>query len=125
MIKKINISTNWSKGHEEYTFDKLLVLKKINEIIEHINQAHNKDNDLLVGDIVYVDFPHPSFKWANGLKIVININEYTVDLCDINSKGEPTLFDDGRFMVGTTSKDNPGITKTNLKYIFDGDTKFG
>lgn len=112
-------------GIEDYydknmsTIDMVLLKTYFNENVKR--NIHN----LQKGDIVYVDFPNPSFKQANGLKIVINLDEDTVDLCDINSKGEPSLFDDGRFMVGTTAKDNIGITKTNLKYILDGDTKLG
>jgi len=26
-----------------------------------------------IGQVIYIDFPHPSFKWANGLKIVLSM----------------------------------------------------
>jgi hypothetical protein len=37
-------------------------------------------------------------------------------MCALDENGQPQLFDDGRFMITCTGKNNKGITRTNLKY---------
>jgi len=64
---------------------------------------------LTIGQVIYIDFPHKSFKWANGLKVIARINETSIDVIDLNNKGEFTLFKDGKYMLSTTSIDNSGI----------------
>lgn len=70
-------------------------------------------------EIVYLNFEHKSFSWANGLYIVVGINTETgeYNLCQLNEKGEPQLYDDGRYMLSHTGLKNSGVKKTNLVYL--------
>ena len=63
-----------------------------------------------IGQVIYIDFPHASFKWANGLKIVVSVNGDTIDFVDLDSKGNLSLFDDGKYMKASTGIKNTGIT---------------
>ncbi|MFA5207478.1 MAG: hypothetical protein WC428_02360 [Candidatus Paceibacterota bacterium] len=69
-------------------------------------------------DVIHVESEHKSFSWANGLYIVIKIEDDTINMCALDEKGQPHLFDDGRFMITCTGVNNTGITKTNLKYNY-------
>lgn len=71
-----------------------------------------------IGDIIYIEFPNKCFSHNNGLKIIteIDIEQNTINICSIDNKGLPSLFDDGKYMVGTTSLSNPGITLTKMSY---------
>ena len=62
-----------------------------------------------VGQVVYIDFPHASFKWGNGLKIVVSKTKDTIDMVDLDEFGNLSLFDDGKYMKGTTGIHNEGI----------------
>lgn len=65
--------------------------------------------------VVYIDFPAPSFKWANGLYAIIKRHERRreLEICEIRN-GIPDLDDDGNFIIGVTGMQNYGITETNL-----------
>lgn len=71
-------------------------------------------------DIVYLDFSHPSFNWANGLYIVVSIDlkEKIYNLCKINKYGQPEM-NNGEFSISCTGLNNPDVKKTNLKYFTD------
>ena len=69
-------------------------------------------------DVIHMESPHKSFSWADGLYIVVKIEDDTIHMCALDDKGQPQLFDDGRFMLTCTGKNNTGITKTNLKYNY-------
>ena len=68
-------------------------------------------------EIVYIDFDHNSFNWANGLYIVVRVTDYEYNLCRLNEKGEPELYDDGKYMISCTGVNNTGVKKTNLVYL--------
>ena len=70
-----------------------------------------------VGDVIYIDFPSKSFRWANGLKAIISIDHEKNELkfCDIDDKGRPKLNSSRSYMVAVTSISNFGIQKTDLK----------
>jgi hypothetical protein len=72
-------------------------------------------------DIVYADFSHPSFNWANGLYIVVSkdLEEGVYNLCRIEDDGQPQLDYKGEFSISCTGLNNPGVKKTNLKYFTD------
>ena len=67
-------------------------------------------------EVVYINFDHLSFNWANGLYIIIEEKDDELHMCKLND-GMPELYDDGRFMISATGKNNKGIIKTNLKYF--------
>ena len=69
-------------------------------------------------DIVNVQLTHPSFSWANGFYAVIEKTEYELRMCQIDKKGNPHLFDDGRFMITCTGSKNPEVFQTSLKLLF-------
>lgn len=62
-----------------------------------------------IGQVIYIDFPHNSFKWANGLKIVVAVNGTSIDMVSLDEKGNLSLFDDGKYMKATTGINNTGI----------------
>lgn len=62
-----------------------------------------------VGQVIYIDFPHPSFKWANGLKVIVSKTENTIDMVDISKEGKINTFSDGKYIKGTTGINNTGI----------------
>lgn len=64
---------------------------------------------LKIGQVIYIDFPHNSFKWANGLKIIVNKTKNDIDIVSINEQGKLSLFNNGFYMTSTTSINNPGI----------------
>ena len=69
-------------------------------------------------DVIHVESPLKSFSWADGLYIIISEEDTTLNMCALDEKGQPQLFDDGRFMITCTGKNNTGITRTNLKYNY-------
>lgn len=69
-------------------------------------------------DIVNVQLTHPSFSWANGFYAVIEKTENESRMCQIDKKGNPHLFDDGRFMITCTGSKNPEVFQTSLKLLF-------
>jgi len=71
-------------------------------------------------DVVHVESPLKGFSWADGLYIVLKKEDTTLHMCALDKKGQPQLFDDGRFMTTCTSINNTGVTKTNLKYNYAG-----
>ena len=73
-------------------------------------------SEIEIGDVIYIDFPHDSFKWANGLKIVLEIENEHITMGELDNEGKPLLYIDGTFMTSGTGLNNPGIKKTNLKY---------
>lgn len=69
------------------------------------------NEDLQPGDVIYIDFPNASFKWANGLKVVLAIKEHVLEIADIDEKGvADTTF------ISVTGVNNKGIQRTKLKY---------
>lgn len=62
-----------------------------------------------IGQVIYIDFPHPSFKWANGLKIVVAKRKTLIDIVSISNFGEISTFDDGKYIKATTGINNEGI----------------
>ncbi len=76
------------------------------------------------GDIILYINTHPSFSWNNGLYIIISLTNTEVNMCKLNKLGKPTLFDDGRYMVSTTSYiNNSFITTTKLSYDLESNPK--
>lgn len=69
-------------------------------------------------DVVNVQLTHPSFSWANGFYAVIEKTENELRMCQIDEKGNPHLFDDGRFMITCTSSKNTEVFPTSLKLLF-------
>jgi hypothetical protein len=69
-------------------------------------------------EVVHIESPLKSFSWADGLYIIISEEDNTLNMCALDEKGQPSLFDDGRFMITCTGKNNKGITRTNLKYNY-------
>lgn len=68
-------------------------------------------------EIIHVESPLKSFSWADGLYIMVSETaDGTLNMCALDEKGQPALFDDGRFMITCTGKNNKGISRTNLKY---------
>lgn len=67
-------------------------------------------------DIIQINFPHSSFKWANGLYAIIETKENSIDICKLNDDGTLKTHTDGKLMLSVTGKNNKGITKTSLKY---------
>jgi hypothetical protein len=67
-------------------------------------------------DVIYIKSELKSFSWADGLYIIISEENTTLSMCALDEIGQPELFDDGRFMITCTGKDNKGIIRTNLKY---------
>lgn len=63
--------------------------------------------------VIYIDFPLPSFKWGNGLYAIINEVDGILEMSRLDN-GIPERFKDGRFMLTMTSKNNTGITNTDL-----------
>jgi hypothetical protein len=66
-------------------------------------------NKLTIGQVIYINFPHTSFKWANGLKVIARINGTSIDFIDLDNQGELSLLNDGKYMLTTTSINNAGI----------------
>ena len=69
-------------------------------------------------EIIHVENPSISFSWADGLYIIVSEVEDTLNMCALDEKGQPQLYNDGRFMISCTGKNNKGITKTKLKYKY-------
>jgi hypothetical protein len=67
-------------------------------------------------EVIHVKSPLKSFSWADGLYIIVSEIEDTLNMCALDENGQPQLFDDGRFTITCTGKNNKGITRTNLKY---------
>jgi hypothetical protein len=68
-------------------------------------------------EVIYVNFEHLSFSWANGLYIVLDKKKDGIlEMCSLGKDGKPALFSDGRFMTSCTGVKNKGIIKTNLTY---------
>jgi hypothetical protein len=70
-------------------------------------------------EIVSVELSHKSYIWANGLYIVVGIdNDKDVyNLCRLDKTGNPELGVDGNFSISNTSLNNGEIKKTNLHYL--------
>lgn len=64
--------------------------------------------------VVYIDFPSPSFKWANGLHFVYSDDGVTLEIGKLNQDGTIKYFEDGLPMLSVTGSSNPGIVETNL-----------
>ena len=69
-------------------------------------------------EVIYMESELKSFSWADGLYIIVNEKDDTYNMCKLDEKGQPLLFDDGRFMITCTGINNKGIIKTNLKYNY-------
>ena len=69
-----------------------------------------------IGKIYRLISSHPSFSWANGLKVCVACNDTEVHLCDIDKNGDPSLFEDKSFMCLVTGINNPGLYETKLSY---------
>jgi len=68
-------------------------------------------------EVIYINFEHLSFSWANGLYIILDRKpDGMLEMCSLGKDGKPSLFDDGRFMTSCTGEKNKGIIKTNLTY---------
>jgi hypothetical protein len=72
-------------------------------------------------DIVYIDFSHPSFNWANGLYIIVSkdFEEGIYNICRLGEDGQPEVNYKGEFSISCTGLNNKGVKKTNLKYFTD------
>jgi hypothetical protein len=68
------------------------------------------------GEVVSIKFELKSFSWADGLYIVLKVDENTLWGCRLEENGQPQKFDDGRYMSMCTGVNNKGITKTRLYY---------
>lgn len=67
-------------------------------------------------EVIHMKCELPSFSWNDGLFFIVKEEDETLHMCKLDKDGQPELFEDGRFMITCTSKNNKGITKTNLVY---------
>lgn len=64
------------------------------------------------GEVLYIDFPHKSFKWANGLYVVKEVKDQELHMYQLDNRGE---ISNGNCVTSIT---NTGITKTKLVYQY-------
>ncbi|MEK6884104.1 MAG: hypothetical protein AABY22_31030 [Nanoarchaeota archaeon] len=66
------------------------------------------------GDVIYINNPHPSHSWSNGLYVIkkVYIRLKQIDISLINKDGS---IQDSTSRTGTN--ENPNIFKTKLKVI--------
>jgi hypothetical protein len=65
--------------------------------------------------VVMLKSDSESFRWNDGLFIVVAERNGEYDLCKLRD-GTPALKDDGSYMITRTSVRNPGIKETKLIY---------
>lgn len=63
-----------------------------------------------VGNVIYIEFPSKSFSRANGIKIVVEVRENTINYVSLDNKGKLSLFDDGKYKINITGINNSGIS---------------
>ena len=44
-------------------------------------------------EIIHMESELKSFSWADGLYIIVSETEDTLNMCALNEKGQPELFD--------------------------------
>lgn len=73
------------------------------------------------GEILSIESESKSFAWNDGLAIVIKVTERgnLAHICKIDSKGNPSLTEDGKYSVFIAGSRNPGLKRTCMKYKLD------
>ncbi len=67
-------------------------------------------------EVIMLKSESESFKWNDGLFIVVNEDDSEIKLCKLDKEGNPKRFDGGELMLTVTGKNNKGIHKTKLIY---------
>jgi hypothetical protein len=67
-------------------------------------------------EVIHMESELKSFSWADGLYIIVSEKDGTYNMCKLDEKGQPELYDHGGFMITCTGTVNKGITRTKLKY---------
>ena len=67
-------------------------------------------------EVIKLNSELQSFKYNDGLFIVVGVEGNEIKLCKLDKDGNPQRFDDGRLMLTITGKNNKGIKKTKLIY---------
>ncbi len=67
-------------------------------------------------EVVYINFKHKSFNWANGMYIIVEEKDDEYRMCKLDENGQAELHNDGRFVISCTGKNNKDIQRTNLRY---------